>query len=481
MAAWRKAHPWVGLALAGLLVGCASTAHPKPAVSLASRSSDVAQKARGPSRAEPASPTENPPPGTSASPVSRVSYESPDAAADPSPDPCDPFSGQAELSADQLVAEVQRRNPSLQSAAAAWRAAAQRYPQMISLDDPMFGFMIGPHGLGRDDNGGWMVEASQKVTWQGKRALRGCAAAAEADAMRGEIGDTRLQLTAAAKTALLDYYLARRQAEVNSTTAGLLNQFRAIAKTKYEVNQATEQDVLQADVELANLENRRTELARDEQLAIARINTLLHLEANHRLPLPPAQVPLPESLPSVQMLQETAQRARPDLYSQAARVRAEQANLELACKEYWPDPEFAVKYDAFMPEDMRPQVGMNFNVPLQRTRRSAAVREASERLQQRRAEYQNRLDQVQFEVQSAYHRANQGRQAVGLYREKILPAAQRNLESAQANYTAGKIDFLRLIDAQRQLYAQRDMYYQTLAEYHRRLAELERAVGESLP
>jgi len=43
------------------------------------------------------------------------------------------------------------------------------------------------------------------------------------------------------------------------------------------------------------------------------------------------------------------------------------------------------------------------------------------------------LDQAQFEVQSAYQRATQGQQVVHLYREKILPAAQRNLESAQAN------------------------------------------------
>ena len=55
-----------------------------------------------------------------------------------SDDPCDPFDGQAELSVEQLVAEVQARNPSLQAASAAWRAAAARYPQAVSLDDPMF-------------------------------------------------------------------------------------------------------------------------------------------------------------------------------------------------------------------------------------------------------------------------------------------------------------------------------------------------------
>lgn len=395
-------------------------------------------------------------------------------------EPSAPLSSPGELTAEFLIAEVQRQNPSLQSVAAAWRASAARYPQVVSLDDPMFGFMVSPRGVGTMDGGGWMVEASQKVSLYGKRQLRGSAALAEADAMQGDVGTTRLMLTEASRMALLDYYLARRQSEVNAATTELLKNFRQVAKTKYEASLATEQDVLQVDVELAGLESRRTELTRDERLAIARINTLLHREAFCPLPPPPAKLAAPDQLPPVESLQAIAERSRPDLFAQCARIRTEEANLALAGKEYYPDPEFVAKYDAFMPEDMRAQVGMNINVPIRCERRSAAVREASERVQQRRFEYQNLLYQVRLEVESAYARASQGRQAIEIYNRTTLPAAQRNIDSAQANYTAGKVDFLRLIDAQRQLTQQSDMYYQVQTEYYRRLAELERAVGEPL-
>ena len=394
----------------------------------------------------------------------------------PAEDASDPFSGQAELSVEQLVAEVQARNPSLQAVSAAWRAAAQRYPQAVSLDDPMFGWMIGPAGVGTMQGGGWMVEASQKIPWAGKRALRGSAAAAEADALEGDVGDTRLRLSEAARMALADYYLARRELEVNAFTRKLLTQFREIARNKYEVNKAPEQDVLQADVELASLESRRTEIARDEQIAVARINTLLHRRADHPLP-PPGQVATGEPLPAVAELQETALGSRPDLFAQQARIRAEEANLALACEEYHPDLNLKAKYDAFMPVDMRAEVGVELNVPIRFQRRSAAVCEASERLRQRRAEYQGLLDQAQFEVQSAWARASQAQHVIRLYEEKILPATQRSLDSAQANYTSGPLDFLRLLDAERQVYAEREMYYQAIADYQRRLAELERAVG----
>ena len=85
---------------------------------------------------------------------------------------------------------------------------------------------------------------------------------------------------------------------------------------------------------------------------------------------------------------------------------------------------------------------------------------------------------MRYEVQSGLDRAAQSQRVVHLYDQKILPAAQRSLDSALANYTSGKLDFLRLLDAERQLNTQREMYYQAIAEYHRRLAELERAVGE---
>ena len=459
------------LALAAVLTGCAVPAGRNEPTPLAVAGNPLPAV----SRAAPVAASQAD--STRISKVQPVAYQVP-AEAD---DPRDPLVGRAELSVDQLVAEVQARNPSLQAASAAWRAAADRYPQAVSLDDPMFTYMLTPtNGLGADNGGGWMVQASQKVPWAGKRALRGSVATAEANAMQGEIGDNRLRLAEAARTAFYDYYLARRVMVVNCSTRGLLKQFREIASNKYQVGQATEQDVLQADVELAGLESRRTELARDEQVAVARINTLLHREVNRPLPPPPAKMATPGGLPSAEALQQAATASRPDLYAAQARINAEQANLALACKEYYPDVNLVARYDAFMPENMRPAIGMDINIPIRYARRSAAVCEAENRVAQRRAEYQDRLDQVRYEVQTGCDRAAQSGQVVRLYEEKILPAAQRSLDSALANYTSGKLDFLRLLDAERQLYSQRDMYYQAIAEHHRRLAELERAVGQPL-
>ena len=102
------------------------------------------------------------------------------------------FSGQDELSLPELMREVEARNPSVQAMAYAWRAAAQRYPQAVSLDDPMFMTMVAPASFGSNQvQPGYILSGSQKLPWFGKRDIRGQAAQSEATAAFHDMNGTR--------------------------------------------------------------------------------------------------------------------------------------------------------------------------------------------------------------------------------------------------------------------------------------------------
>ena len=146
----------------------------------------------------------------------------------------------------------------------------------------MFGFAVSPGGVGLEQSGGWMVEASQKMPWAGKRALRGAAATAEADAARGDLGDARLQLAEAAKMALADYYQAVRQAEVNRATAALLQASfarspRASTRWPRPASRTCSRPTSIWPTWKAAVPNSQ----RDRRVAVARINTLLHRAADY--------------------------------------------------------------------------------------------------------------------------------------------------------------------------------------------------------
>jgi outer membrane protein, heavy metal efflux system len=135
-------------------------------------------------------------------------------------------------------------------------------------------------------------------------------------------------------------------------------------------------------------------------------------------------------------------------------------------------------YDAFWQEKpLRPQVGLRLNLPVRLARRDAALQEAQARIAQRGAELDRLKDQVTFQVQEAYEKVRKSAKAVRLYEKTILPAADANVKSAQAAYTTGKTPFLSLIEAQRNLINLRDRYYETVADYFRRWATLERVIG----
>jgi outer membrane protein TolC len=180
-------------------------------------------------------------------------------------------------------------------------------------------------------------------------------------------------------------------------------------------------------------------------------------------------------------LRETAIRERPDLAAMSAEIRAAQAALALACKEFYPDPELYFKYDAYWQEvPLRPAVGMNINVPLYREKRWAAVREARAKLQSRRAEFERLVDDLANEIYAAHARLVESQRNSLLYDQTIVPAAEKNVDSARAGYASGNVDFLRLIDARRQLIALHEQQIEALSNYHRSAAELSRTVGAPL-
>ena len=393
-----------------------------------------------------------------------------------------------ELSADALVEQILERNPTLTQMEATAAAAAARYPQAISLDDPMFAATFGPGTIAPDDPGvefGSRLEFSQKYPWPGKRRLRGENAAAEARAAGQDVEDMRLQLAQTARDAFADYYLAGRGLDVNKKNLDLLEGVQSNQESLFKTGKIPEQDLLLTKVEIGRQRERILTLERMLQVARARINTLLHLPPDAPLPPPPEQLPAGGPLPDEAALRAAALAQRPDLKALAEHVAAEQAQLALAYKEYYPDLEPSVMYDRFMGNtsnvrDLALMVGVRINVPLRLSKRDAAVQEAMARVNARLAELNRLTDDVNFAVAQAYAEVGESGETVELYEKHLLPDAELNVKTLETRYTTASTAFINLLDAERSLIELRDRYYEITADAFRRRAALERAVGGPL-
>jgi outer membrane protein TolC len=121
------------------------------------------------------------------------------------------------------------------------------------------------------------------------------------------------------------------------------------------------------------------------------------------------------------------------------------------------------------------------NLPVYCEKLRAAVCEAQFRVNQRRADFEQRSLEIQYDVIAASHQVEESRKTVELYATRLVPVAEQNVAAARANYEVGKLSFIELALAQRQLVNAYEKQLDAIVTYNRRLSELDRAVGGPVP
>jgi len=392
-----------------------------------------------------------------------------------------PLEGQEALNRAALIRAVLERNPSVESARQAWREALARYPQAIALDDPSLGYTMAPGSIASDEvRYGQVVQIGQRLPWPGKLALEGAVAMAEAEARREDLETTRLHLALMASLLFDDWYAVARSLEINARHVELLERFKLSAEAQYAAGRGSQQDPLQAEVELAHLEHQRIVLQTRREVVAAQINGLLHRSPDVTLPTPPASLSPPGApTETTSQMQERALGARPELRAGDARVRGAASSVDVAERAYFPDFTVGGTYNSmWMAVEHQFMVGVSINVPLQIGRRDAAVDEAEARLMRSRSDLERRQDDVRVEVERARLRAVEAHHVLSLYESRLLSLARDQVAAAEAGFSTGRNSFLALIDAERNLRTVELEHQQALADAWSRTAELERALGQ---
>ncbi|MFU8831122.1 MAG: TolC family protein [Wenzhouxiangella sp.] len=388
------------------------------------------------------------------------------------------------LSSRQLVTAVLQANPKLEVVKAVWQASSARITQQSAWADPELRYRIAPLTLdGRETDVGQQIEIAQQIPWPGKLRLRGEAAGFAADAANQKFAALRLLLSSTAKSLFADWYYIHQAIGINRINQALLKEFRNIAVSRYSTGLVSKQDALRAEVEIALLEHQAIVLERERRTILARLNTLLNRPPDEPIP-PPSKLTEISALPDAKALYDSALQARPELKELAARIQESRTQIELAKKAFYPDVNLTAAYNSLWDNNnKRFTLGVGVNLPLDQSKRHAAEDEARARM--KRAEW-NRIDQmakIGEEVQIAYDRTDESMHVFRLYQNKLLPLADENLEAAKADYQAGRGDFLTLISSEKNRMQTQLQTEQALADTHRHIAELERAVGglEPLP
>ncbi len=169
----------------------------------------------------------------------------------------------------------------------------------------------------------------------------------------------------------------------------------------------------------------------------------------------------------------------------AALIGKGEAGLKLAEREFYPDFNVFAEYmqrDPVMGSDGSDMysLGVSFNLPVQRAKRHAAAAESDSETSMAKEELNSLKNSINFGVSDLLAQLEKRKKLVELYKTGIIPQASQALESATINYRVNKVDFLTLLNSQMVLFNYEREYYDSLADYQIKRAELEALVGKDL-
>lgn len=380
-----------------------------------------------------------------------------------------------------VLAEARRANPMLQAARFEADALSERGSQAGALPDPVLtlGLRNRPlDGFGTENpmTMNW-IGLSQTFPWPGNQGFgqerqEHYARAADLDADEMEAA-----LLARVKEVYSQLAFMDRALDIMASTRELLRDFLDVTSAKYAVGAGLQQDILQAQVAIAQMTADITVTAQNRIAAAARLNSLLGRPATE----PVGSLELPEpagTLPAVDSLMAIAAVNRPAIRAARERALAAEAGYRAAQRDAYPDFLVALGYG------QRPEyvdlatIQVGISLPLwsgskqqPKIREMGAIRSTEEA---RAIDLHNETFARLSELRAAAERAHVLSE---LYRTSIIPQAQAAVESALSAYRVGEVDYMTLLANETTVNRFETERVRLAAEYQAAVAGIEALTG----
>jgi outer membrane protein, heavy metal efflux system len=394
------------------------------------------------------------------------------------------------LTIEAATQKVTQDNPDLAQMLARAQAMAAIPSQEGSLPDPQISFNamslpVDSFNIQQVDMTQMSFGLSQAIPFPGKLALKEQVANYEAEAANLNADEVRLRLISDVKTLWWQVFYLDRALEIVASNHSLLHQFVDIARTKYEVGEGLQQDVLLAQLELSKLLDRKIGLTGLRRSTVARLNALLDQPANQLVQVPAT---LPLQLPDIKtenQLYQQAETAKPLLAGERQGINAAQSRLELAHKDLLPDFNVEAAYGARanMPDGTRRSdllsLGVSMNVPIfAGSKQEKAIDQRTSELMQQRYSLQDKWNGVRAQISQSHSDYQRAQQQFVLFDTGIIPQARQTVASMLAGFQVSKVDFLNLVRSQITLFEYETQYWKAFTEAQQALAQLSADVGE---
>jgi outer membrane protein, heavy metal efflux system len=221
----------------------------------------------------------------------------------------------------------------------------------------------------------------------------------------------------------------------------------------------------------------------DAELAHIRLNTLLGQSPRTQIAVV-GDSAAPTRLPGPEELERLALASRPDLAQAQAILETSRKQRALAGRSYTPDLSVSAGY-TLLPSGSEFRnnymIEGSINLPwLNRRKHDAEIAEATAKVSEQDAELVAMRNAAFGQIQEALAQAAAAQKLVDVYQRSLRPQADATLRSTVIAYENDRADFLNLLDSQTTVLDIDLAYFQVVADFQARLADLELAVGSPI-
>lgn len=331
----------------------------------------------------------------------------------------------------------------------------------------------------RDDpHEGWWFD--QPVDLSGKRKHRIELAQAQGVLTDDDVSALERQTRQSVRDAFFALALARSTTAEKNDALTLAQRLHGIAQARFQAGDVPQLEVTQADLEVSQAQADFQVAQQEEKVAESDLNTLLNLSPGTTWELVTQLDQLPVDLVLSDLLAR-ADNANPDLQKISQQEKVEESQRSLLRAERIPNLTLSLGMDYYSPHNFRygPRSQASMEVPIF-SRNQGEIAESSATLVALGDQERAARRAVEGHVESGYIELQTREQQARLYRDSLVPAANKLEDLAEDSYRAGKENILYVLDAQKNVQAVKQEYLQSLFAVQQAFAQLEETVGASL-
>lgn len=387
------------------------------------------------------------------------------------------------LTMDGIVKAAIDANPTLAAAEFSADAARARPPQAGTPPDPEFMLEFYQVPIDTMDVKQGTIEymVEQQVPFPSKLVYGYKAEKREAEAKAHTTSATQNEIISQVKKVYLDIWRLQEEERINRQALNVYSANKARAETAYSALESPISDPVRASVDLGEIEGRLVLLEQEKQEMLAALSSIIARDISESDIFSPP--PSESDVGDLAKLIEKASFEKPEVKEADKMLEAGRFRKSFAKQQYIPDLLFRFSY-MDMPGNMQNawtgRVGLS--IPLwSLSKQRFQVREADANLSRARSMKMAAELASAKEVKSAYARLVAAKKMVDIYSKKVVPRAEILLSSSEETYKSKKGDFLNVVESIRTLTDSRLMLVKAKADVAKARADLDRAVGVSIP